>query len=514
MRQSKLLYSLLIIISCFCGNLIKGAEPIHKREFRAVWIATVSNIDWPTSPNDPVEKQQEDFIAILDFYKKLNFNAVIVQVRTAGDAFYPSKLAPWSRFLTGQEGKAPELDYDPMAWMIQEAHNRGFEFHAWLNPYRATFDLNTDILSPQHDFFTHQDWMIPYGKKYYYNPGIPEVQDHLVNIITEVVENYDIDAIHFDDYFYPYKTEGEVFKDADVFVNHAEPGQSLEDWRRENINDLIRKTHESIKKRKPWVHFGISPFGVWRNASIDPLGSDTEAGQTTYDDLYADPLKWMENGWIDYLAPQLYWSMDFHLASYRRLIDWWDKNVINTNLYIGNGAYKVKNNSDTAWYKKEELPNQIALSRATQNISGNIFFSANSLLNKHDSIINELVQNVYNTPILPPSSNTLDTLDTFDDTPEIISKRVIDDTVHFRLKKRDTMSVKWAVLYNVENKRQRQMIKDPKNIIGVFPITSDTDYFNITIPIHFLDHKRLIAVSYLDFYRRESEICIFKNKLN
>ena len=280
-----------------------------KTEFRGVWIATVVNIDWPKTSKDSVAKQKTDYIEILDTYQKLNYNAVIVQIRSVGDAFYPTKLAPWSKYLTGKEGKAPTPYYDPLEWMITEAHRRGFEFHAWMNPYRATMDYNTAVLSPEHDFFKYPEWMIKYGGKYYYNPALPEVQKHLLNIVDEVVQNYDIDAMHFDDYFYPYKVAGEKFNDTASYEKYNK-GLSIGDWRRDNVNTFVKDVSVSIKNLKPWVQFGISPFGVWRNKSVDPRGSDTEAGQTNYDDLYADPLAWMDNKWIDYLIPQLYWSMD------------------------------------------------------------------------------------------------------------------------------------------------------------------------------------------------------------
>ena len=300
----------LALTSC---SVFKPSIPTPKHEFRGVWIATVVNIDWPKSGLDDIEKQKQDYLKILDFYNDLNFNAVIVQIRAAGDAFYPSQYAPWSRFLTGNEGVAPEPYYDPLQWMIQEAHARGMEFHAWLNPYRATFDEKLEILSKDHDYNLHPDWMLKYGKKYYYNPGLPEVQQHLTNIMGEVVTNYDVDAVHFDDYFYPYKITNETFEDTDAYSRYAQPRQSLEDWRRSNIDSLVKKVHNTIKTKKPWVQFGISPFGVWKNNSTDPLGSDTKAGQTTYEDLYADPLLWMKMGWIDYLVPQVYWLSLIHI---------------------------------------------------------------------------------------------------------------------------------------------------------------------------------------------------------
>ena len=388
-----------LLLSFLNGNA-QALATNPKNEFRAVWIATVVNIDWPKTSTDNVAKQKADYIEILDTYKKLNYNAVIVQIRSVGDAFYPTKLAPWSRFLTGKEGQAPKPYFDPLEWMIAETHARGFEFHAWLNPYRATMDYNTSLLSPEHDYFKHPEWMIKYGGKYYYNPALPEVQKHLLAVVEEVVQNYDIDAIHFDDYFYPYKIKGEFFNDTNSFKKYGNE-MSLADWRRSNVNTFVKDASVSIKNIKPWVQFGISPFGVWRNKSVDPRGSETESGQTNYDDLFADPLAWMENKWIDYLVPQLYWSMDHPKASYSKLLRWWSENSTNTAIYIGNGTYKINADSDKRWNNPYEIPNQIDVTRSYKNIQGNAFFSAKSFLNKNQSVTQLLGNNQYKYPALP-----------------------------------------------------------------------------------------------------------------
>ena len=377
--------------------------PDIPREFRGVWIATVANIDWPMSPDSPWEKQKEEFTSLLDYYKRLNFNAVIVQIRTSGDAFYPSNFAPWSKYLTGNQGKAPTTQENPLTWMIKEAHNRGLEFHAWLNPYRATMNLETHELSPDHDFFKHRNWMLKYGSKWYYDPGLPEVKNHLLAIIKEVVINYDIDAIHFDDYFYPYKEPKLEFPDKASYTKYKKPGQSRDDWRRQNVNDLILALSETIKSHKPWVQFGISPFGVWRNQDKDPKGSPTQAGQTNYDDLYADVLLWMKNQWIDYLIPQLYWSMEHPLASHRKLADWWANNSYEIPVYIGNGPYKIREDSDAAWKNPAELNSQINYARTLPQIQGNAFFSAKSIYTKNQDIAKGLKTEVYDKPTLPPA---------------------------------------------------------------------------------------------------------------
>lgn len=402
----KIIYILILCSITSCG-IRKKAIVIPKEEFRGVWIATVANIDWPKNGNDDIQKQQQDFLEILDFYKALNFNAVVVQIRTAGDAFYPSKLAPWSRFLTGKEGKAPKKNYNPLQWMITQAHNKGFEFHAWLNPYRATTDLDTNVLAKNHDFYLHKDWMIKYGKKYYYNPALPEVQQHLTKVIEEVIINYDVDAIHFDDYFYPYKIKNEVFNDATSFKKYNSHQLSLDDWRRSNVDSLVKNIYKTIKRTKPWVQFGISPFGIWRNKTVDSNGSDTQAGQTTYDDLYADPMSWCKNGWIDYLVPQVYWSLKHPKVSHKKIANWWSKNTLNTNLYIGNGAYKIRLDADRAWNKKNEIPKQLLLARSTKTIKGNVFFSAKSFMDKgKKNVVSILKNKFYDNPAIVPRLKT------------------------------------------------------------------------------------------------------------
>ena len=395
MQRFLYIIPILFLLSC-------ATTKAPKEEFRGVWIATVANIDWPKHPDDNLAKKKLDFIGILDFYKKMNFNAAIVQVRTAGDAFYPTDLAPWSRYLTGTEGEAPKGFEKPLEWMIAETHKRGMEFHAWLNPYRATVSLDTSLLSKTHDYYQHPDWIIKYGKKNYYNPGLPEVREKFNNIIKELVTKYEVDAIHFDDYFYPYKVEGETFNDEETFKKYGLQHQTLEDWRRSNVDSLVRNVHETIKTNKPWVQFGISPFGVWKNRSTDPRGSDTKAGQTTYEDLYADPLLWVQEGWLDYLAPQVYWSMEYAVASHEVITTWWANNTPNTNLYVGNGTYKIKNNADKAWKKKNEIPKQLNFARDLENIDGNIFFSAKSLIGQHEKVNKKLQKKYYSLPAQNP----------------------------------------------------------------------------------------------------------------
>ena len=457
----KILFSIVLVNLFLLANAQNTSKP--KIEFRGVWVATVVNIDWPKKPEDDFAKKQVDFIEILDLYKKMNLNAVIVQIRTAGDAFYPSQLVPISKYLTGKEGQNPENNFDFLNWMISQTHVRGMEFHAWLNPYRATFDLNTEILSPTNNFFTHQDWMIKYGTRYYYNPGLPEVQNHLVSVIDEIVKNYQIDAIHFDDYFYPYKIEKEFFNDTLAYKKYGIKNQKLDDWRRANVDSLMKKVHFAIKKIKPKVQFGISPFGVWRNKSVDSLGSDSQAGQTNYDDLYADPKVWMKNKWIDYLAPQLYWSLDNKRASHRKLINWWNENCENVNLFIGNGTYKIRLDKDKAWKNKHEIPNQIELARNVKNVKGNIFFSAISLQNKHKDVV-ELISNLYSEPALPPSAPNNDC--SKPETPKLKQIYRLEKQIVFEFENSFSTNFEFVILKKHSSQNDKSDIK--KQVASVY----------------------------------------------
>lgn len=502
MKNYKHYFLLFAFLSfAFWNSNAQVLTPNPKNEFRAVWIATVVNIDWPKTSKDDVAKQKADYLEILDTYKKLNYNAVIVQIRSVGDAFYPTKLAPWSRFLTGKEGQAPQPYYDTLAWMISETHARGFEFHAWMNPYRATMDYNTAILSPEHDYYKHPEWMIKYGGKYYYNPALPEVQKHLLNIVDEVVQNYDIDAIHFDDYFYPYKVAGEKFNDTAAYEKYNN-GMTVEDWRRFNVNTFVKEVSVSIKNIKPWVQFGISPFGVWRNKSVDPKGSDTEAGQTNYDDLFADPIAWMENKWIDYLVPQLYWSMDHPKASYSKLLRWWSENSTNTAIYIGNGSYKINADSDKRWNNPSEIPNQIDLTRSYKNVQGNAFFSAKSFVNKNQSVTKLLSENQYKYPALPTV------------VPNNIRKMDVVPTVNLILT--DPISSRFNVTFPVISKVRYVMVygskfnskidvNDPSQIIDKIAFKENTYTVEVVIPTYKLDKNTTCAITFIDFYGNESD---------
>jgi len=393
-----------ILALWLCSASTAAAQAfIPKRELRAVWVATVNNIDYPRFPKPDPASLQAEYLQLLDGFQALGINTVILQVRPAGDAFYPSRYAPWSAFLTGKQGLAPEGDFDPLAFYVKKTHERGMEFHAWLNPYRATTGLDTLSLAPSHVFHQHRDWLLCYGDQLYFNPARPEVRQHLFDIVTELLENYDIDAVHFDDYFYPYKVPGENFPDSTEYRRFRNGFTDIGDWRRDNTNRLVQGLAERIRSIRPHVRFGISPFGVWRNADTDPEGSLTRAGATSYDDLYADIRHWLFQGWIDYVAPQLYWHGGFELADFRTLLQWWGTNSYGRQLYIGHAAYKVGNNAQAAWDDPGELPRQVRLTRLNEASSGSVFFRAANLFVNPLGVADSLKQ-LYRYPALLPAS--------------------------------------------------------------------------------------------------------------
>ena len=394
----------IFLIPCFLffTYLLAKAQP--KYEFRGVWIATVDNIDWPIKGMVNVDSQKTEYIRQLDMHLHNGMNAVIVQVRPAADAFYPSQYEPWSQWLTGTQGKPPIAYYDPFQFMIEEAHKRRMEFHAWCNPYRADFKIGASSIGPSHITRLHPEWFLEYGDKKYFDPGNKKVQQYVTTVIADMVARYDVDAVHMDDYFYPYRIAGKEFPDSINYLNYGN-GMAKDDWRRSNVDSIILMISKAIKKEKPWCKFGISPFGVWRNKNKDPDGSDTKAGQTNYDDLYADILLWLKKGWIDYVAPQLYWEFGHPAAPYEVLIDWWSKHTYGRQCYIGLGIYRAGSNE--AWKDSTQLPRQIETLRTTHNINGAIYFSSKTFNRNPNGWNDSLQNNYYKQPALIPTMEWL-----------------------------------------------------------------------------------------------------------
>ena len=363
--RGKKISAVLMIVLILVGVIAPSVQgQVLYQDMRAVWVSTVYNMDYPSvgSRNNP-EKQKEEYIQLLDRLQELGINTVFVQVRPKADALYKSSINPWSDVLTGTEGKDP--GYDPMAFMIEETHKRGMEFHAWLNPYRVTTSgTNINALAQNHPARLNPNWVISYDNRLYYNPALPEVQQHIADTVAEIVTKYDVDGIHFDDYFYPSNYPLPAGEGKDGAVANS---------RRQDINQMVQKVYQTIKKIDSSVDFGISPIGIWKNQSSDPQGSLTSGGEGYYS-VFADAKAWIENEWIDYIIPQIYWEIGHAKADYATLVEWWANAVRGTNvkLYIGQGIYKDEIAST--------ITKNLSVNRKYFNVKGNAYFSLRDLL--------------------------------------------------------------------------------------------------------------------------------------
>ena len=393
-----------IVLFLFTGYYSLGQQ----QEFRGAWIASVANIDWPGSKTHTPEQQKSDFINLLDMHKRNGLNAVVVQIRPSGDALYESKYEPWSEYLTGTQGKAPNPYYDPLKFMIEEAHKRGMEFHAWLNPYRAVFNTRTSSISSTHPTKQHPEWFVDYGTgssvTRYFDPGMPEVRNFVTNVVRDIVRRYDVDGIHMDDYFYPYPVGGKTFPDYKSYIKYGN-GLERNEWRRSNCDSIIVQLQKAIREEKAWVKFGISPFGVWRNQSKDPEGSNTDAGITNYDDLYADIILWLKKGWIDYVAPQLYWSIGHEKGDFLTLLDWWADRTYGKHCYVGVSVFETGTNN--ARKDPTQLPRMMEAIRKKENVQGVIFYKSSSFKSNPNGFNDVLRQNFFKEHVSTPEMGWL-----------------------------------------------------------------------------------------------------------
>ncbi len=376
---------------------VRTVKVSHQREFRAVWVATAWNGDFPSSSRLTPAQQQAELIALLDQMQGLNLNALVFQVRPEGDAVYASPFDPWSHWLTGTQGQAPEPFYDPLEFVINQCHQRNIELHAWFNPYRARTSQRVTNVAP-HLAVTHPEFVYPWGNQLWMDPGAPVVQERTYAVIMDVVRRYNVDGIHLDDYFYPYPIAGQSFPDDKTYQTYRDQGGklALADWRRENVNQLIQRLGQGIRSVKPQVKFGISPFGIYRPGQPPQI-----RGLDAYDQLYADSLKWLQQGWVDYLAPQLYWRIDPPAQSYPALLRWWvENNPQKRHLYIGNNLSQLDGKS----WDVTEIDRQVALSRElrSQLSLGNIFFSMKAITSNRQGIADHLQTQIYRQPALAP----------------------------------------------------------------------------------------------------------------
>ena len=490
----------LFVLSIQAQSLSSSLHP--KREFRAAWIQTVHGHfrDMPT------RQLQDTLLVMLDSLRQVGMNAVIFQVRPEADTFYSSELEPWSRFLTGEQGKKPEPEWDPMRFMIEECHRRAMEFHAWINPYRVKNKLD-DELASTHIYNRHPEWFVVYGDQLFFDPALPESREHICRVVGDIVRRYDIDAIHMDDYFYPYPNPGEDFPDNISFAQYGRGYSNKADWRRDNVNVLIKEIHETVRECKPWVKFGISPFGIYRNVKSDPNGSNTR-GLQNYDDLYADVLMWVNNGWVDYNIPQVYWEIGHPAADYDTLIRWWAKNASARPLYIGQDVMRTVNKPDLHNPLINQMPAKMKLQRALPTVQGSCQWYASAVVDNAGNYRTMLVKDYHRYPALPPTSPFMD-----DKAPDKVKKVkdvwTQDGLLLFWQAPKAKTEMDKAVQYVVYrfDKKEKVNLEDPSHIVA---ITRDTYY---KLPYENGKTKYNYVVTALDRLHNESKGAKKKVKL-
>ena len=374
-----------------------SAAPPLVREFRGMWVATKGNIDWPTESGQPAAQQQQQLRELLDAAVKLRLNAVIFQVRPQCDALYESALEPWSEVITGRQGLPPAPRWDPLAYALREAHLRGLELHAWVNPFRARSDASRSPLSRTHVINQHPEWTVRYGDQIWLDPGIPAAREYSLKVIADIVQRYDIDALHMDDYFYPYPLALQPFPDDRSYQHYRASGGKLDRavWRRANVDEFVRRLGEIIHRQKPWMKYGISPFGIWRPGH--PTGI---RGLDAYETLASDAVKWLHSDWVDYLAPQLYWPINRPEQSFAALLPWWaEQNIHGRHLWPGLDVTRIGQDRNSA-----EIQHQIQLVRSQKKAGGVALWNASALRSNRQGIATLLAQRVFSQPALVPAS--------------------------------------------------------------------------------------------------------------
>lgn len=499
----KFLVLLLIILMVSCRSSQQGVRfadvKSPKREFRGAWLSTAWQSRYKTmTPN----QMKQYFSESLDKLQAMGINAVIFQVRPQADAFYKSKYEPWSAHLSGQQGVAPANGFDPLACLIEECHKRNIELHAWLNPYRVTTS-NNDKLASNHVYYTNPDKFVTYGGKIYFNPGEEFSRNFVCKVVEDILLHYDVDAIHMDDYFYPYPIAGEAFPDRDTFLRtYKQRGFNInqqDDWRRDNVSLLVKEIKDVIMNTKPWVRFGISPFGIYRNkrSTPDASGSNTN-GLQNYDDLYADIKLWVEKGWIDYNMPQLYWEIGHKSADYLTLLDWWAKNNFDQPLYIGEDVERTMKSIPP--YDTNQLNEKIYKARAYPQVSGFSMWPAYSLLDNYNNVANELSNQYFEYPSLIPAYTHM-----YDKHPKKVRNLKTEYTPSAHLLKwtsnhrpDDPITAQYYVVYRFE-KGEHVDIDNAEKIVA---ITRDTQY---QLPYEGSKNKYVYVVTSVDRFHNESK---------
>ena len=376
--------------------LLSGPRFASAPEFRGAWVATVDNIDWPSRKGLPTREAREDLRNLIDAAADARLNALLFQVRPMADALYASPYEPWSEFLTGSQGLSPDEAWDPLAFAVAEAHRNGMELHAWFNPFRAWHSAAKSAPSAKSVVIRHPEFVRQYGKQKWLDPGDPRAQDYTMRVILDVVRRYDIDGVHIDDYFYPYPLRGQPFPDGSTFAKYGK-GLSKDAWRRSNVDRFVKRLYTEVHKAKPWVKVGISPFGIYRPNV--PAGITSSVDQ--YLDLYADPRKWLQQGWCDYMTPQIYWGTDSTGQNFTKILEWWsEQNTLGRHLWPGVAAYKMVEGPK---WGPDQISDQIAVSRETPGVTGQIFFSAKYIV-RNTKGISDVLREDYAGPASVPAS--------------------------------------------------------------------------------------------------------------
>lgn len=488
---------LCFITSCTTTRQIstQKTEGKDKREFRGAWIQTAFQGEYKDMTPAQLRK---DFVRKLNYLQACGINAIIFQVRPEADTFYKSDIEPWSRFYTGQQGVAPAGNFDVMAFLVEECHKRNMEFHAWLNPYRVSTAGNTRF-ADSHIYHKHPEWFVTYNKQILFDPGLPESREFICKVVRDIVSRYDIDAIHMDDYFYPYPAAGMSFPDDNSFrkygLNKGYTNAQRGDWRRENVNTLIRELKRTILLSKPWVRFGISPFGIYRNkkSTSDGSGSETN-GLQNYDDLYADVLHWVKEGWIDYNMPQIYWEIGHPAADYITLIQWWNKHAMpqGTHLYIGQDVARTM--------KADQLTRKMLYERSLSKVKGNCFWPANEILWNNKGVADSLKSNYHRYPALIPAYSHM-----HNHPPQEVKKLQTEWTadgykLHWQAEQSATNPelASYFVVYRFDNKEPVDLTNPAK----IVKITREASYL---LPYNNGKQKYHYIVTAVDRFHNESQ---------
>ncbi|MBQ8867625.1 MAG: family 10 glycosylhydrolase [Bacteroidaceae bacterium] len=483
---------LMLLAACLSGAVMAQVAP--KREFRGAWIQCVNGQFMGMGSAE----LQRTLTSQLDSLQKAGINAIIFQVRPEADALYPSEYEPWSRYLTGVQGQAPNPYWDPLQFMVEQCHGREMEIHAWINPYRAK-TKGTTALASNHPARLHPERFVAYDGLLCFDPGLPENRKYICNVVADIVTRYDVDGLHMDDYFYPYPVDGLPFNDDVTFATYGRGFADRGDWRRDNVNKLIREVQQTVRSVKPWVKFGISPFGIWRNKKSDPQGSDTN-GLQNYDQLYADIRLWVDEGWIDYNIPQVYWQIGHTAADYATLVEWWAGHTANRPLFIGQDVMRTVQHADLNNPHIHQQQTKMQMQRAHKSIQGSCQWPASAVVDNAGGYRTALERDYHRYPALQPRFPFMD-----DEAPKKVKKMKVvwttDGPVLFWTApkaKTEMDRARQYVVYRFE-KGEKVNLEDPSKIMT---ITSQTFY---NLPYQGGEAKYTYVVTALDRLHNESK---------